>query len=103
MAATLETLKKYLGMLPDEDDTVAQLALDAAHAKADGAGIPRLISNGYYDLFIYSLASAWYDNRSLSTPGSASFASAEAMQRLVNQFVLELRGAKDTEVIPDNG
>ena len=88
-------LAKYLGLMPDEDTTIADLALAAAIDKATGAGVPQFTNNAHYDLFILALAGAWYDHRSLAPPGSASMAGTEAMQRLVNQFVLELRYAKD--------
>lgn len=89
--ADVDTLAKYLGLMPDEDTTIAKLALDAAKAKAAAAGVSERENDPYYDLFIYSLAGAWYDYRNVSSPGLATQAGAEAMQRLVNQFVLELR------------
>ncbi|MGI6156587.1 MAG: head-tail connector protein [Enterococcus lemanii] len=89
--ADIQTLSKYLGLMPDEDTTIAGLALNAAKAKAKAAGVCERKNDPYYDLFIYALAGAWYDNRNISTPGLATQAGAEAMQRLVNQFVLELR------------
>jgi|GEM_PF-1160458 len=89
--ADIQTLSKYLGLMPDEDTTIAELALNAAKAKAEVAGVSVRDGDPYYDLFIYALAGAWYDNRNMATPGLATQAGAEAMQRLVNQFVLELR------------
>lgn len=89
--ADIQTLSKYLGLMPDEDTSIAELALNAAKAKAEAAGVSARDNDPYYDLFIYALAGAWYDNRNISTPGLATQAGAEAMQRLVNQFVLELR------------
>lgn len=95
--ANIETLASYLGLMPDEDTVMATLALDAAKAKAKAADVHERENDAYYDLFIYALAGAWYDNRNLSTPGQATAAGAEAMQRLVNQFVLELRGGGTVE------
>lgn len=89
--ADIQTLSKYLGLMPDEDTTIAELALNAAKAKAEAAGVSVRDGDPYYDLFIYALAGAWYDNRNISSPGAATQAGAEAMQKLINQFVLELR------------
>ena len=103
MAATIEKLGAYLGLLPDEDTAIAQMALDAAIAKATGAGIPAFKNNPHYDLFIYSLAALWYDNRGLTTPGTATIGGAESIEHLVNSFVLELRYAKDGEASDTDG
>ena len=96
MAVSLEVLKEYLRLMPDESPVIAQLALDAAIEKARGAGVPDYEDNAYYDLFIYALASAWYDNRNLQAPGTNQN-GADAMQKLVNQFVLELRYRGDAD------
>ena len=90
----IETLRKYLNLMPDEDAAVAQFAMDAAIAKARASGVKDLSGTEYapfYDMFIYALAGAWFDNRNTSTPGAATMGGQEAMQSVVNQFVLELR------------
>ena len=72
--------------------------IDAAKSKARAAGIPDYAHNGQYDLFILSLAAYYYDNRGLGAP----LADDQAVRRMVNSFVLELRHAgEDPETEPD--
>lgn len=93
MAATLESLKEYLGLMPDDADGAAKICLDAAIAKARAAGVPDLQSNAQYDLFIYALAAYYYDNRGLTVSGSYKTETMEAAQKMIDAFVLELRNA----------
>ena len=97
------TLSKYLELMPGEDKTIAQLAMNAAIAKAKVAGVAERDNDPYYDLFIYALAGAWYDNRNVASPGTATQGGAEAMQKLVNQFVLELRRNASVTPVTEGG
>ncbi|MBC8531750.1 head-tail connector protein [Gehongia tenuis] len=93
MAATLDGLKEYLGLMPDDTEGAARICLDAAIAKARVAGIPALQNNAQYDLFIYALAAYYYDNRGLTVSGSYKTGTTEAAQKMIDAFVLELRHA----------
>lgn len=90
MAVTVAGLKDYLRNPPDNDD-VLELYLNAAVEKANSAGIPQYTDNALYDLFIYSLASFYYDNRGLTFGGSYQATAEENARKLINSFVLELR------------
>ncbi len=91
---TIKTLREYLGMPPDAPDTIADMCLKAAKSKARTAGIPDFQNNKQYDLFLYALASCWYDNRGMTYNTSYD---TEAVQKIINAFVLELRYATEDE------
>lgn len=94
MAVTEESFRKYLGPMPD-DTTDLKMYLEAAKAKARSAGIPDFKNNAYYDLFICALAAMFYENRGMTFSGSYQATASDNAQKLINTFVLELRGAKD--------
>ena len=62
--------------------------LSAAKASAAAAGIPDYSDNALYDIFLYGLASIFYDYREMD-------ASPDVM-RFINAFALQLRGPGDT-------
>lgn len=96
MAATAQGLRSYL-RLPEEESV--DIYLNAARSKARAAGIPDYKNNAQYNLFLYALAAMYYDCR--GTDLSAVDANA---QRMVNSFVLELRGAgEDPETEESEG
>ena len=91
---TIDLLKNYLNILPDDGDEIAELCLEAAKASAKSAGIPEYEDNKRYDLFICALAGCWYDNRNFAFIGSGNRGTANAEQNarnLINSFVLQLR------------
>ena len=92
---TIEDLRDYLNCSPDT--TAAQLSmwLDAAKSEARTAGIPDFKRNAQYDLFIYALASWYYDNRGLQVSGSYQATARETMQKIKDAFVLQLRYATE--------
>ena len=95
---TVETLREYLNLPPDEGDAIAELCLNAAKSKAKAAGIPDYQDNAQYDLFLCALAGQWYDNRSLRFVGNGDAGAQESAQKMINSFVLSLRYAgEDTE------
>ena len=75
-----------------------QQYIDAAKSKARAAGVPDYQHNAQYDLFIKSLAAYYFDNRGLGSP----LANDQAVKRMVDSFVLELRHAgEDPEPEPE--
>ncbi len=95
---TVETLREYLNLPPDEGDAIAELCLNAAKSRAKAAGIPDYQDNAQYDLFLCALAGLWYDNRSLRFVGNGDAGAQESAQKMINSFVLSLRYAgEDTE------
>ena len=93
MAATVEGLRKYLRLMPDNDEELT-LYLNAAKDKATAAGVPELKDNAQYDLFLYALAAMYYSNRGMGFSGSYQQAAEENARRMINSFVLELRYSK---------
>lgn len=83
---TKDDLRAYLRLTPDNTENL-DIYLAAATDKARAAGIPDFKSNSLYDLFILSLASLFYDNRSMETTADAA--------QMINSFVLELRYSED--------
>lgn len=94
MAATTTGLASYLGLPPDSADDL-EIFLNAAVTKATGAGVPAFTNNAQYDMFIYSLAGMYYDNRSMSFSGSYQATAENNARKMINAFVLELRYQKD--------
>lgn len=76
------------------DDTSEDLSgyLAAALSKARTAGIPSFKHNAQFDLFIKSLAVMYYENRNMEPDNPKS---AEAIQRMINSYVFELRYAEE--------
>ena len=96
MAASVEKLRQYLRLPPDDtEDLTGYLA--AAQAKARAAGVPEYKSNAQYDMFIYALATCYYENRGLAFSGSYQATAEENARKLINSFVLELRYAGEDE------
>lgn len=93
MAATAAGLAGYLRLMPDDMEDLT-LYIDAAKAKARAAGVPELLDNAQYDLFIYALAAMYYENRGMTFSGSYQATAEENARRMINSFVLELRYMK---------
>lgn len=88
MAVTVEDVRKYLRLQPDDpEDLEGYLA--AAKAKAAAAGIPKFQNNALYDLFIKSLAALYYDKRGLVIDSD--------VKPIIDAFVLEVRYSKEQE------
>lgn len=86
----VNALKSYL-RLPADSAEKLDIYLDAAKAKAEAAGVPEQ-DNALYDLFILSLATMYYENRGMAFSGSYQATAEENARKLINSFVLELRG-----------
>jgi len=97
MAVTTARLAAYLRtQLPAanvEDPDALQLYLDAAKSRARSSGVPDFENNAEYDLFILALAAMEYDNRGFGTP----LIDPEKAERMINGFVLRLRGAGEDQ------
>lgn len=89
--------EKYLKLPPDSTEDIERY-LAAAKSKAAAAGVPAFENNALYDLFIYSLAAMYYDNRGMAFSGSYQATAEENARKLINSFVLELRYAKEDAV-----
>lgn len=96
MAATVEGLRKYLRLMPDNDEELT-LYLNAAKDKATAAGIPEFKHNSQYEIFIYALAAMLYDNRGMGFSGSYQATVEETARKMINGFVLELRYMPDED------
>lgn len=94
MAVTADGLRAYL-RLPVTYGESLEIYLNAAKDKAKGAGIPEFQTNAQYDMFIYSLAAMYYENRALAFSGAYQGTAEETARKLINSFVLELRYAED--------
>ena len=92
MAVSVNEFINYIAASPD-DEKPLRIYLDAAVSKARSAGIPNYEDNAQYDMFIYSLAAMYYDNRGLTFGGAHQQAVEENARRMINSFVLELRYA----------
>lgn len=96
---TIKTIREYLALPPDTPDAIADLCLRAAKSKARQAGIPDYQNNKQYDMFLCALAAFTFDNRGLAIPGTYKAGANEAMQGMLNAFVLELRHAGEDETL----
>ncbi|MEG0913701.1 MAG: head-tail connector protein [Oscillospiraceae bacterium] len=94
MAVTEKGLKEYMRLPTDSTEDVSTY-IDAAKAKAAAAGIPTFNNNAQYDLFLYALATMYYDNRGMAFSGAYQATAESTSAKLINSFVLELRHAKD--------
>lgn len=120
MAATVESLRRYLRLPPDGmegaagpgyagisqtpgDDSLNQeltAYLNAAVAFCANAGVPWRDADPLYDLLILKLAAQEYDNRGLGFAGSDTRSSEETRQRMLNSFMLNLRYAAAEQEAP---
>ena len=94
MAATVNGLRDYLRLPPDSTEDLS-MYLSAAQSKARSAGIPSFSRNAQYDLFLYALATMYYENRGMLFSGSYQATAEENARKLINGFVLELRFASE--------
>lgn len=94
---TTQGLAAYLRLPPDNTESLG-MYLSGAQSKARSAGVPSFQNNAHYDLFLYSLAAMYYENRGMTFSNPSLEANAE---RLCNAFVLELRYAEEDEPTPE--
>ena len=87
---TVDRLRRYLRLPPDDDEDVEGYLL-AAKAKARSAGIRDFQDNAMYDQFLLQFAGLLYESRSMDT----SDADPAKVQALLNSFVLPLRYSED--------
>lgn len=93
MAVSVNGLKTYL-RLPSDSTEDLTVFLSAAKASAAAAGIPDYSDNALYDIFLYGLASIFYDYREMD-------ASPDVM-RFINAFALQLRCKEEEETPSEN-
>jgi hypothetical protein len=97
MAVSTDTLRAYLGLMPD-DTADLTLYLSAAKSKAQTAGIPDFENNAQYDIFLLALAAMYYDNRGMTYAAGGSAAAVDAAAlRMIESFVWELRYAGEDD------
>lgn len=99
---TVESLRTYLNPAPDVDAEQLTMWLNAAKSDARSAGVPEFQNNAQYDLFIYSLAAWYYDNRGMQVSGTYQATALETMQKIKNSFVLQLRHATEDSSAEDS-
>ena len=95
---TVWDLRQYLNCSPDTTTASLESWLNAAKSEARTAGIPEFKHNAQYDLFICSLASWHYENRGLQLSGSYQATQRDAMQKMKDAFVLQLRHATEDPI-----
>lgn len=93
MAVNVSDLAVYLRLPPDRPEQNLRRYLEAAKSKARAAGVPDYSTNALYDMYILSLASLYYENRSMAFSGSYQATAEENARKLTNSFILELRYA----------
>lgn len=98
---TVEGLRDYLNSAPDTATSQLSMWLDAAKSEARSAGVPDFQNNALYDLFLYSLAAWYYDNRGLQVSGAYQATTRETMQKIKDSFVLQLRYATEDSTEED--
>lgn len=94
---TVTDLRAYLNPPPDVADEQLTMWLNAAKSDARSAGVPEFQNNAQYDLFIYALATWYYDNRGMQVSGTYQATALETMQKIKNSFVLQLRHATEDD------
>lgn len=94
MATTTSGLASYLRLTPDNAESLSPY-LNAATSMARDAGVPAFDHNAQYDLFIYSLAAMFYDNRGMAFSGSYQATAEKNARAMINSFVLQLRDASE--------
>lgn len=94
MAVNSASLRAHLRLSPDSTENLDGY-INAAKAKAKGAGVPEFKNNALYDQFIHELAAHFYENRGLSYGGSYKATAEATATNLINSYVLELRYAED--------
>lgn len=94
---TVTDLRAYLNPPPDVADEQLTMWLNAAKSDARSAGVSEFQNNAQYDLFIYALATWYYDNRGMQVSGTYQATALETMQKIKNSFVLQLRHATEDD------
>lgn len=102
MATTTSGLASYLHLPPDCAESLTPY-LDAAKSMARDAGVPAFAHNAQYDMFIYSLAAMYYDNRGMAFSGSYQATAEKNARAMINSFVLQLRDATEDPVVENVG
>ena len=102
MATSTSGLASYLHLPPDSAESLSPY-LDAAKSMAREADVPAFTHNAQYDLFIYSLAAMYYDNRGMAFSGSYQATAEKNARAMINSFVLQLRDATEDPVVPAVG
>jgi len=94
MAISTSGLASYLHLPTDNTESLTPY-LAAAKSMARDAGVPVFSNNAQYDLFIYSLAAMFYDNRGMAFSGSYQATAEKNARAMINSFVLQLRDASE--------
>lgn len=99
MAVTFEGFSAYarLGdpqLVDDSERFTAELCLRAAMDHARGTGIPAdkldEEDNAKFELYIYAMASHWFDNRAFNS-SEQSFSADEYIKREMRKMHIELK------------
>lgn len=70
MAVSIESLRRFAGADPEEDDSVLTACLEAAMEWYAGAGVPQDTTGALYDFYVQNLAAYFYDSRGTAEPGA---------------------------------
>lgn len=87
---TVDKLKKYLRLPPDDNEDLEGYLL-AAKEKARSAGIRDFQDNAMYDQFLMQFGGLLYESRSMDT----NAVDPAKLQMLLNTYVLPLRYSED--------
>lgn len=68
----IETLARWAAANMDTDRELLELAMEAAMAYLENAGVPRLENDKLYDLAVYQLGVHYFDNRGVMAEGGAA-------------------------------
>lgn len=88
MTISLDGLREYANLMPDDNNTILELCLDAAIQHAKDAGIPEFLfmqekPDPKLTLYIYALAAHWFDNREFRTDTFVKRESAKIRRELM--------------------
>lgn len=101
MAATVSGFRAYLRPPPDITDEQLNMWLASAKSEARTAGVPAFEHNAQYDIFIYALATWYYDNRGMQVSGTYQATALETKKKITDAFVLQLRHATEDPLPPE--
>lgn len=63
MAATVDSVRRFAGADPDEDEEQIELCLEAAIEWYENAGVRARSNSALYDFWVANLAAWFFDNR----------------------------------------
>lgn len=93
---TTEQVRRRNYIPPEVGDEDVDWCVRAARAQLKSAGVPEFQNNPRYDMLLADLAGFYHYQRAMSVTDNT--AGEEAMRRMLNAAVLELRYAEDGEM-----